>query len=112
MYNQYLIILPLSYIGLFLLFTLIVTIFPKSKIIVFCTTCSAFFSLLLIGFILKFPAIILIFMLGMSITGISVKLSEYLKSKGKNYIMQFFLLQLLMAMIGLLIVIFYLAKFI
>lgn len=110
--NNYLIILPLIYIITFFLFTFLKLIFPNfmhKNNPFFCTVCGAYFSTLIIGFILKFDPIILSFMLGMSMTGIAKKSDEYLFFiKKKNYFAQFFILQLIVTIIGLAVVIFYL----
>ena len=102
---EYLWLLPLSYIALFILYTLIKAINKQTDKLIFCTTCAAYFALLIIGFFLSFPAIIWAFMLGMSISGISEKLDEIITKRKKEFFAQFFILHLVMTIVGLAILI-------
>ena len=110
--NQYFLILLPSYIILYFFYSFI-KVFFKDKFIdklIFCPMCASFFTILIIGFILDFHPLIQAFLLGMTTTGIAFKTNEYLKYKGKSYFAQHFILQFILALIGLIIVIFYLAK--
>ena len=106
----YLLILPILYIIFFVVFTILKKIFPNfmnKENPFFCTVCASFFSVLILGFLTGFPSIILAFLLGMTTTGISVKSDQYLFFiKKKDYPAQFFIIQLILTMISLLIVIY------
>ena len=42
--------------------------------------------------------------MGMSFTGISYRLIDYLKNKDKNFVLDFFIIQLLLTILGLAII--------
>ena len=105
---EYLGILPLSYFLIFIGYSLIKSMSKIARKIIFCTVCVTWATLLILGFILKFPPIILAFMLGMSITGIYYKFDEYLVKRKIDFPLQQFLIQLIFTILGLMIVVFYL----
>ncbi len=102
---EYLWILPLGYISFFVIYTLVKSINSFTDRLVFCTTCAAYFTLLVIGLILSFPAIIWAFMLGIYISGIAHTFDEKLEEKKEEFFAQFFILHLLFTIIGLAILI-------
>lgn len=106
--EKYILILPIAYIVLFLIVSVIKHKIPVFDRIIFCPMCSAYFLLLIIGFIFKFPPLILSFMVGMTIVGSAGKLDDYLRSKKKEIFAQSFLIQLFFTLLGLLIIVIYL----
>ena len=105
----YLWILPLSYVVLYFLYSYIKTEFPFTEKLIFCPMCSAYFTVLVAGFFLHFPAIIQAFLIGMTVTGIQFKGSEYLRNHGKIFFAQVFILQLILTIIALFIIAYYIA---
>ena len=107
---SYLWILPLLYVLLYIGWSAIKSINPLTNKLIFCPVCATFFSVLLLGFILDINHLILSFLLGLTMTGIAMKIHQTLKDKDKKYFAQLFFLELFFTFIGLLIVIFYLSK--
>jgi len=101
---KYLWILPLEYISLFAIFFLLkIYVYPKlfqEDNPLGCPVCQAYMTALIIGFFLDFPTKILIFMVGMSVTGISYRLDYFKVFKEVPFI----ILQLLITIIGLVII--------
>lgn len=98
--SVYLWFLPLIYLGLYIFFTFLKSINEKLDEIIFCSVCASFFTALIIGIFLKFNILILALMLGMTLTGISHELVDYLEMKNKRFIMRDFLIQLLLFLAG------------
>jgi len=101
---QYLWILPLAYTVLFLFYTFLKVVDERLDKVIFCSVCAAWFTFLIVGFLLSFEAIVLMFMLGMTATGIAKYGSDYGKDKNIMFLNNFFLMQLTTTFIGLLII--------
>ncbi len=95
---MYLWLLPLLYLGAFMVLTVLRLASDRLDKIIFCTTCFSFFAILIIGFIMKFDPIILAFMVGMTVTGASIKLKKVFGSE--------FVSQLIITIFGLLFIVF------
>ena len=115
MLENYLIILPVGYILFFIFWSYIKYSLYESNNdlhkIIFCPMCAAYLSLLIVGFFIGFPSILLSMMVGMSITGTAFKLNFYLEERGKSFFAQHFLLQLFWTMVGLILLILVINKF-
>lgn len=98
---EYLSLLPILYFSAFVFWTIIKSINPLFNKLVFCTTCASFFSVMILSFFLKFDTKILIFMIGMTVTGITYWLDEIIE----EFPAKRFLLQLLLTEIALFLVI-------
>ena len=86
-------------------FTFLKYRFESLDRLIFCSVCFSWGAVLLIAILLKFiPEIIIAFMLGMTVTGISYRLEEFLKAKKRKFIMRFFLIQLTLTLLGLAII--------
>jgi len=101
---NYIFILFVSYIVLFIFFSFLKAISKKMDKLIFCSVCFSWATMLIIGLFLGFNLIILAFLLGMSITGLVYKIDEYLNYKNKTFIFQHFVIQLIFTIIGLLII--------
>jgi len=100
---NYLLLLPILYAVFFVTYALVRTLIPKSRRILFCLVCTSWFSVFIIS-IFYFPFVITVFLMGMSFTGISYRLIDYLKNKDKNFVLDFFIIQLLLTILGLAII--------
>ncbi len=103
--TSYLYILPLGYLGLFIIFTFLKTISITLDRWIFCTVCFTWATHLVIGFIFLYPAVILTFMLGMTISGIAIKSEIFLQDREKTFPASFFIIQLILTILGLILVV-------
>ncbi|MEK6881292.1 MAG: hypothetical protein AABY22_16845 [Nanoarchaeota archaeon] len=101
---NYLWILPLIYLGLYLFFVFLKSYNNLFDKLIFCPVCGAWFFGLILGFIFNYPMEIIIFQIGMSATGIVMHLKEILHAKKQKFIFDFFLYQLIVTILGLLII--------
>lgn len=103
---KYLWELPIVYIGLFLFFVFVKTLFNKSIIdkILFCNVCASWFTYMIYGFFL-YPLIISAFQIGLSMTGISMYLKEEKDKRKIEMPFDFFILQLMVTLIGISLII-------
>ncbi len=90
---NYLIWLPTAYITAFLMLTVIKNLHSSTEKLIFCTTCISYFTVMILAFFLAFDPVILSYMIGMSVTGIAIKLKDKVRNE--------FASQLLFTMIGL-----------
>ena len=104
MIEKYIILMLTGYLIFYPTYNIIRFYFPFTEKLIFCSMCSSFFSVLILSIIFKFPSILIAFMLGMSVTGIAFKTNQALERRNERYIMQHFLLQLAMTIIGLTII--------
>ena|SRR3990167_3941867 len=104
MIESYLYILPIGYISLFLFFTFLKTINDKLDKLIFCSVCFSFFTMLIVSMFF-FPPIITAFHLGLSATGIAYSLKDKYQDKWYGHL---FLLELVLAIIGLIIITYFL----
>ncbi|MEK6881500.1 MAG: hypothetical protein AABY22_17895 [Nanoarchaeota archaeon] len=105
--TDYILSLSLLYTGLYLFFVISKTIFHDTWIdsLVFCPVCGSFFIGLLLGiFVFHYPPSILAFQIGLSMTGISMYLKEEKDKRKIEFPFDFFILQLVWTIIGLLII--------
>ena len=94
--------MPLVYFGLYLFFVFAKTIFSGTFIdkIIFCNICATWFIFMIYGFFV-YPLVISAFQIGLSMTGISMFFNEKLGQKKKRFPFDFFLLQLIVTIIGI-----------
>lgn len=106
---EYIFSIPLIYIGLWIFFTILKASSQKLEKLIFCSVCFAWATHLILAFIFSYPMEITTFMLGMTITGIAYKIQEKRNvdentSEIKQFLTNFFVMQLLFTIIGLAVV--------
>lgn len=108
----YIVSIPIIYIGLFLLFSALKGTTNLGERIIFCSVCFAWATHLILAFVFNYPNEILAYMFGLTITGLAYKIHENIKvSKDskeiKRLLTNFFFLQLILTIIGLIIILYF-----
>ena len=91
------------YFVLYLFFVILKSSSDLGDKFIFCPVCVAWFSHLILAVILGYPLILIVFMLGMTVTGISYFLKEKYLEK-THFLFDFFIIQLVLTTIGVIII--------
>lgn len=97
--GTWLIILPILYLVMFLIFTLLKTINSRLDKIIFCSVCFSYAFVLIFIVLLGITPIITTYALGLSIVGLSYRIS-YKVSEPRSGLLNFFIVMLFFTIIG------------